>query len=313
MNSKNQTRQSASERAYQRHRVRRRIEERSVVAFLVVATLVSIVTTIAIVVILLTDSLPFFGEVSLGQFFTDTDWDPPVKFGIWPLLNGTLLVSLIAMVVATLLGLGAAIYLSEYAPQRVAKAVKPVLEILAGIPTIVFGYFALTFVTPHILRPLFGTDIVPQFNALSAGIVMGLLITPLVSTLSEDAMRSVPRSLRYSAYALGATKLEVIFKVVIPAALSGIIASIILALSRAVGETLIVTVAAGLQPNLTASPLEPVQTITAAIVRTVGGEAPRGSIEYQSIFAIGLVLFLFTLALNLIGRWVIRRHRLRYE
>ena len=214
--------------------------------------------------------------------------------------------------VALVLGMGSAIFLSEYAPHWLRQIVKPVLEILAGIPTVVYGYFALLTVTP-LLRGILGTDVVPQFNAFSAGIVMGILIMPLVSTLVEDAMLSVPRSLRYSAYALGATRAQVIFKVVLPAALSGIISAFILALSRAVGETLIVTIAAGLQPNLTIWPFESVQPITSAIVRTVSGEAPRGSLEYQSIFAIGLVLFLMTLGLNLIGRWVVSKYRLRYN
>jgi len=297
---------------YARHLKLRKIEERAVFAFLIAAASVSIVTTVAILVILLADSIPFFTEVSFWSFITDAEWDPPQRFGLLPLLSGTMLVSVIAVAVAFTLGLGSAIYLAEYAPSKVAKTVKPILEILSGIPTVVFGYFALTFVTP-LLQSLFGIELVFTFNALSAGIVMGLLITPLVATLSEDAMRAVPRSLRYSAYALGATKLEVILKVVVPAALSGVMASFVLALSRAVGETLIVTIAAGLRPNITASPFESIQTITAAIVRTVQGEAPRGSLDYQALFALGLALFVVTLSLNLIGRWIVKRHRLKYE
>ena len=300
------------QQGFKRKRSSRDIEGRIVVGFLVAATLITIVTTVAIVFVLLSDSISFFLQVPLLDFLWDTEWDPPVRFGIWPLINGTLLIAGIAGVVALVLGMGSAIFLSEYAPHWLRQIVKPVLEILAGIPTVVYGYFALLTVTP-LLRGILGTDVVPQFNAFSAGIVMGILIMPLVSTLVEDAMLSVPRSLRYSAYALGATRAQVIFKVVLPAALSGIISAFILALSRAVGETLIVTIAAGLQPNLTIWPFESVQPITSAIVRTVSGEAPRGSLEYQSIFAIGLVLFLMTLGLNLIGRWVVSKYRLRYN
>ena len=294
------------------HLRRRKREERLIKVLFLAAAMVSVVTTVAIVVVLLTDSFRFFAEVPVWNFLTDAHWDPPVAFGVLPLINGTLLVAGIAGVVAFVLGLGSAIFLSEYAPERLARTLKPILEVLAGIPTVVYGYFALLFISP-LLRSIFGVEVVPLFNPLSAGIAMGLLITPLVSTLAEDAMLAVPRSLRYSAYALGATKLEVVFKVVVPAALSGIIAAFILALSRAIGETLIVTIAAGLQPNLTINPFESAQTITSAIVRTVGGEAPRDSIEYTAIFALGLVLFLFTLSLNLVGHWIVRRFRLRYE
>lgn len=295
-----------------RHLTLRKWEERLVKAFFLSAALLSVVTTIAIVAVLLNDSLSFFGEVSLWRFLTETQWDPPVHFGVLPLINGTLMVAAIAAIVALVLGLGSAIFLAEYAPERLRKALKPVLEILAGIPTVVYGYFALTFISP-LLRSVFGIEIIPLFNPLSAGIAMGLLITPLVSTLAEDAMLSVPRSLRYSAYALGATKLEVTFRVVIPAALSGIIAAFILAISRAVGETLIVTIAAGLQTSIVPNPLQSAQPITSAIVRTIGGEAPRGSVEYEAIFALGLVLFIMTLALNLLGHWIVRKFRLRYE
>lgn len=298
---------------YRRNRLYQKIEERIVLVFLISAALLSIVTTVGILSILLNDSLSFFLNVGeWWRFFTDTVWDPPVFFGVLPLLNGTLLISLIATTIAFILGFTVAIYLSEYASPRVEKMVRPVLEVFGGIPTVVYGYFAITFLTP-LLRSALGTDIVPQFNALSASIVMGFLIMPLVATLSTEAMQSVPNSLRNSAYALGATKIEVIFKIVVPAAISGIVASFILAFSRAIGETLIVTIAAGLRSNITVSPLEPVQTITAAIVRTIGGEAPRDSLEYYSIFAIGLALFIITFGLNIFGQWFVKRYRIKYE
>ena len=222
------------------------------------------------------------------------------------------MVAVIAGLVSLTLGLGAAIFLSEYSPESVRKILKPVLEILAGIPTVVYGYFALTFITP-ILQGIFGSDRVIIFNALSAGIVMGLMIMPMVSTLSEDAMIAVPRSLRDAAYALGATRFEVSTKVVIPAALSGIVASFILALSRAIGETMIVKIAAGATPNLTLNPLESIQAMTAYIVQISLGETAHGSIEYQTIFAVGLLLFVMTLAMNILGRVIISRFRQVYE
>ncbi|MDP6666471.1 MAG: phosphate ABC transporter permease subunit PstC [Dehalococcoidia bacterium] len=279
------------------------------------AALISILTTIGVVVILVVQSSGFFAEVSVWEFLSGTEWAPllsPQKFGVLSLVGGTLLVAVIAGIVSLTLGLGAAIFLSEYAPERLRRVLKPILEVLAGIPTVVYGYFALTFVTP-ILQDIFGADRVIVFNALSAGLVMGLMIMPMVSTLSEDAMVAVPRSLRDAAYALGATRFEVATSVVIPAALSGIVASFILAVSRAIGETMIVKIAAGATPNLTLNPLESIQAMTAYIVQVSLGETPQGSLEYKTIFAVGLLLFVMTLAMNIVGRWVISRFRQEYE
>ena len=297
-------------------RRRRQYLEQSIVAWLLrVTALISVLTTIGIVLILVVESVGFFSQVSVWEFVTGQEWTPlfkPQHFGALPLIGGTLLVAVIAGLVSLTLGLGAAIFLSEYAPESVRKILKPVLEILAGIPTVVYGYFALTFITP-ILQGIFGSDRVIIFNALSAGIVMGLMVMPMVSTLSEDAMIAVPRSLRDAAYALGATRFEVSTKVVIPAALSGIVASFILALSRAIGETMIVKIAAGATPNLTLNPLESIQAMTAYIVQISLGETAHGSIEYQTIFAVGLLLFLMTLAMNILGRVIISRFRQVYE
>lgn len=274
--------------------------------------LASVLTTIGIVVSLATQAVGFFREVSIWEFLTGTRWTPilePRSFGVLPLVAGTLLVAGIAAGVALPVGTATAIFLAEYAPGRVRRFIKPTLEVLAGIPTVVYGYFALTFVTPQLQR-VFPDMLV--FNALSAGLVMGIMIIPMVSSLSEDAMVAVPRSLRQAAYALGATRLEVSLRVVVPAALSGIVAAFILALSRAVGETMLVTIAAGATPKLTANPLESVQAMTAYIVQLALGEAPHGSLEYNTIFAVGLLLFVMTLAMNLLGYWVVRRWRERY-
>lgn len=302
------------ERVAQRRK--RQHTEQLVVSWLLrLASIISILTTVGIVIILVTQSIGFFAEVSPWEFLTGTEWAPlfsPQKFGVLSLVGGTLLVAVIAGIVSLTLGLGAAIFLSEYAPERLRRVLKPVLEVLAGIPTVVYGYFALTFVTP-ILQNIFGHDNVIVFNALSAGLVMGLMIMPMVSTLSEDAMVAVPRSLRDAAYALGATRFEVSTKVVIPAALSGIVASFILGVSRAIGETMIVKIAAGATPNLTLNPLESIQAMTAYIVQVSLGETPQGSLEYKTIFAVGLLLFVMTLGMNIIGRWVISRFRQQYE
>ena len=252
------------------------------------------------------------GVVSVWEFFTGTRWTPILKpraYGVLPLVGGTLLIAAIAALVALPVGLAAAIFLSEYAPNKVRRIVKPVLEILAGIPTVVYGYFALTFVTP-ILKVFFPEMLV--FNALSAGIVMGVMIIPMVSSLSEDAMSSVPNSLRNGAYALGATRVEVSLRVVVPAALSGIVASFIIAISRAIGETMLVTIAAGATPNLTINPLDSIQTMTAFIVQLSLGETPHGSLEYNTIFAVGLLLFFITLVMNLLGHFIVRRWREKY-
>lgn len=252
-------------------------------------------------------------QVTLREFFTQTDWNPQIgKFGIWALVNATLVTTTIAMLVAIPLGLSVAIYLSEYASDRARSTLKPILEVLAGIPTVVYGYFALTFMTP-LLRSILGRDVVQIYNTASAGIVMGILILPLVSSMSEDALSAVPRSLREAAYGLGATRFETAVRVVVPAALSGIGAAIIVALSRAIGETMIVAIAAGAGPEFTFNPFESAETMTGHIVRMSGGDLSYDSIDYNSIFAIGLMLFFMTLSLNVISQWVIRRYREVYE
>ena len=271
--------------------------------------LISLFTTAGILYSLLSQAIGFFFEVPLIDFLTGTRWAPilkPQAYGVLPLVCGTLLVAAIAAVVALPIGLATAIFLSEYAPDKIRRILKPLLEILAGVPTVVYGYFALTFVTPQLQK------LVPDmlvFNALSAGLVMGIMIIPMVSSLSEDAMLAVPRSLRYAAYALGSTRLEVSLKVVVPAALSGIIASFIIAVSRAIGETMLVTLAAGATPRMTFNVFDSIQTMTAYIVQLSLGEAPHGSLEYNTIFAVGLLLFVMTLIMNVIGHLVVRRWR----
>lgn len=275
----------------------------------------SIFTTLGIVYELGKEALLFFQMpgVDLLATVTTSEWKPHVnKFGIWPLLTSTLITTLIAMTVAIPLGLSVAIYLSEYARPRVRNTLKPVLEVLAGIPTIVYGYFALTFMTP-ILRELFGRDVVQIYNMASAGLVMGILILPLITSMTEDALSAVPRSLREAAYGVGATKLEVALQIVVPAALSGIAAAIIVGISRAVGETMIVAVAAGAGPNFTLNPFAGAETITGHIVRISGGDLSYDSIDYNSIFALGLFLFFITLALNIISQAIVRRFREVYE
>ncbi|HEY5648924.1 MAG TPA: phosphate ABC transporter permease subunit PstC [Nitrospiria bacterium] len=272
----------------------------------------SILTTLGIVAVLLFETIAFFREVSILEFFTDTQWTPlfaEKHFGILPLLTGTFLTSIVAVIVAMPVGLTSAIYLSEYASDRVRKTVKPLLEILAGIPTVVYGYFALLFVTPMLQKILPGLS---GFNALGPGIVMGIMIIPMVSSLSEDAMYAVPNSLREGAYALGSSKLQVGLTIVVPAAFSGIAASFLLAVSRAIGETMIVAIAAGQQPRLTLNPMVPVETMTAYIVQVSLGDTPTGTIEYKTIFAVGMMLFLGTLALNLFSQWIKDRYRERY-
>ncbi|KAA3648474.1 MAG: phosphate ABC transporter permease subunit PstC [Chloroflexi bacterium] len=252
-------------------------------------------------------------EVSFLEFFTGTAWQPQLgKFGIWALLNSTLMVSVTAILVALPLGLSVAVYLSEYASERVRSILKPILEVLAGIPTVVYGYFALTFMTPF-LRLIFGDDIVQIYNTASAGIVIGILILPLVTSMSEDALSSVPRSLREGAYALGATKLETAVRVIVPAAFSGIAAAFIVAISRAIGETMIVAIAAGAGSAFTFNPFEAAETMTGHIVRISSGDLSYDSIDYNSLFAIGLLLFTMTLGLNLISQRVVARFREEYE
>ncbi|MQF93575.1 MAG: phosphate ABC transporter permease subunit PstC [SAR202 cluster bacterium] len=292
---------------------KRRFEEFFVLYILRFSALISIITTIGIISILGINSVPFFREVGFIEFFTGLEWTPlfiPQNFGVSPLVNGTFLVALIAAITALIFGLGSAFYLSEYASRKLRKILKPFLEILAGIPTVVYGYFALTFVTP-VIQFIFPETII--FNALSAGLVMGIMIIPMVSTLSEDAMNAVPSSLREAAYALGAKKYQVALKVVFPSAISGIVASFILAISRAIGETMIVSLAAGGKPALTINPLDAIQTMTAYIVTVSQGETPQGSVEYNSIFAVGLLLFFLTLIMNLIGRFVVTKYAQNYE
>lgn len=252
-------------------------------------------------------------RVSLWEFFTGTRWSPQIgQFGVLPLVTATLVTSVIAMLVALPLGLSVAVYLSEYASDRARRTLKPILEVLSGIPTVVYGYFALTFMTP-LLRGVFGQNTVQIYNMASAGLVIGILILPLVSSMAEDALSAVPRSLREAAYAVGATKLEVAVKVVVPAALSGIVAAFILAMSRAVGETMVVAIAAGQGPALTFNPFRSAETMTGHMVRISGGDLSYDSIDYNSIFAIGLLLFLITLLLNLISQRIVRRFREVYE
>ena len=275
----------------------------------------SIFITLGIVYELGKEALLFFQmpEVNLLATLTTVEWKPQIgKFGIWPLLNATLMTTLIAMAIAIPLGMAVAIYLSEYASPRVRKTLKPILEVLAGIPTIVYGYFALTFMTP-LLREIFGRDTVQIYNTASAGLVMGILILPLITSMTEDALSAVPRSLREAAYGVGATKLEVALQIVVPAALSGIAAAIIVGISRAVGETMIVAVAAGAGPNFTFSPFEGAETITGHIVRISGGDLSYDSIDYNSIFALGLFLFIITLTLNFVSQAIVRRFREVYE
>ena len=275
----------------------------------------SIFITIGIVYELGKEALLFFQmpEVDLLSMITTTEWKPHVnQFGIWPLLTSTLLTSTIAMSIAIPLGMSVAIYLSEYASPKVRNTLKPVLEVLAGIPTIVYGYFALTFMTP-LLRQIFGNDTVQIYNTASAGLVMGILILPLITSMTEDSLSAVPRSLREAAYGMGATKLEVAVQIVVPAALSGIAAAIIVGISRAIGETMIVAVAAGAGPNFTLNPFIGAETITGHIVRISGGDLSYDSIDYNSIFALGLFLFLVTLTLNVISQAIVRRFREVYE
>lgn len=296
-------------------RKKNRWSEKLIKLFLTFAGIVSIFTTIAIVYELGKESLLFFSlpEVNLIDFLTTTTWQPSIgKFGVLPLVTSTLITSFFAMLVAIPLGLGAAIFLSEYASERTRKVIKPILEILAGIPTVVYGYFALTFMTP-ILRSIFGENKVEIYNMLSAGLVMGIMILPLISSMSEDALHAVPRSLRDAAFGLGATRLETSIQIVLPAALSGIIAAVILGISRAVGETMIVAIAAGSGPNFTFNPFKAAETMTGYIARISGGDLAYDTADYNSIFAIGLLLFLITLLLNMISRKISRKYREVYE
>lgn len=288
---------------------RRHMHERFIETFLFLSALLSIAIMLAIIVMLVKESLVFFQHVSIWQFVTDTQWTPlfdDAHYGIMPLVSGTIVSSLIALLVALPLGTVIAIYLSEFAPFTVREMAKPFLELLGGVPTVVYGYFALLFVTP-LLQIIFPE--LPGFNLLSAGLVMGIMIIPYVSSMTEDAMRAVPMNLREGSYAMGATRFQTAIRVVMPAAFSGIAAAYILGISRAVGETMVVAIAAGMQPNLTWNPMEPAATITAYIVQVSLGDLPHGSIGYQTIFAAGLTLLLITLLFNIIGHVLRKRYR----
>jgi phosphate transport system permease protein len=287
------------------------LPERAIEVALLGCGVISIAVTAGILGVLLFETIEFFAEVSLADFFGDTRWTPlfaDKHFGIWPLITGTLLTSAIAIAVALPFGLLAAIYLAEFANPRTRRILKPTLEVLAGIPTIVYGYFALVFLTPILQLVVPGLS---GFNALSPGIIMGIMIIPMISSLSEDALYAIPDSLREGAYALGAGKLPTIFRVVLPAARSGIIAALVLAISRAIGETMIVTIAAGQQPNFTLDPRVPIETMTAFIISISKGDTPTGTLEFRTIFAVGSMLFLMTFAMNILGHRMARK--LRYQ
>ncbi|MBW3646985.1 MAG: phosphate ABC transporter permease subunit PstC [Actinobacteria bacterium] len=293
-----------------------RVGERVIEGLLFLAALLSVLTTIGILVALLGGTLEFFREIGVADFLFGTTWTPLFangSFGVLPILNATLLITGIAILVAAPLGLGAALYLSEYAGQRSRKVLKPVLEVLAGIPTVVYGFFAISFVTPSVLRPLLGEASIGIFNALSAGLVIGILIIPIIASLSEDALSAVPQAMRDGALALGATRTKVARKVVLPAALSGVIASFVLALSRGIGETMVVVIAAGSIAQLTLDPREPMQTMTAFIAQAALGDQPVGSLGYNTLFAVGTLLFLVTLLVNVISIRLVRRFREVYE
>ncbi|GGK63898.1 phosphate ABC transporter permease subunit PstC [Rufibacter glacialis] len=290
-----------------------KLSEKIIEGLLWLAATITILVTIGIIWVLLSGSIPFFQKVSIIEFITGTEWTPlfaKKEFGILPLVAGTFLTTAIAIAVALPLGLTIAIYLNEYAPARLKSTIKPVLEVLATIPTVVYGFFALTVVTPFL------QGFIPNlagFNALSAGIVMGIMIIPMISSLSEDAISAVPKSLREAAYGMGSTRLQTAFKVMVPAASSGIIVSVILAISRAVGETMLVAIAAGQQPRFTLNPLVPIETITTYIVQVSLGDVPHGSLEYRTIFAAGLVLFVFTFALNNLSFWIKKKYQEKYD
>ena len=301
-----------------RRRPLRRSGEKVIVGSLTLCAAISLLTTGVIIYVLVSEAATFFGEVSFGEFFFDTTWQPlfnPISFGIWELVAGTANVVLWSMVMALPLGLATAIYLSEYAAPRTRRILKPVLEALAGVPTVVFAYFAINVVTLELLKPaleVVGVDL-PVFNALAASAMLAVMILPTIASISEDAMASVPRDLREAGYGLGATRLEVAWKVVVPAALSGIVASVLLAIARVVGETMIVAIAAGSTPNLTLSPFETIQTMTGYMLQVGLGDARRGTTDYQSLFAVGMMLFLITLAFNIGAHLLVARFREEYE
>ena len=312
-----------------------RVRELCIRFSIFLCALLSIATTLGIILVLVNETIvsipgmagkdhePFFQLASIVDFLTGTEWSPEARIepqiGVLPLICGTLQVAVIASLVGLPMGILSAVYLSEYAPPRVRTVIKPILEILAGIPTVVYGFFALDFITPHLLKPvfegLFGMEegTVGTFNMLSAGIVVGIMVIPMVSSLSEDALRAVPRSLREAGYALGSTKFHVSVKIVLPAAFSGIVASFLLAVSRAIGETMAVAIAGGSARNLTLNPLESVQAMTSFIVHTGTGDAATGQLDYQAIYAVALCLFVMTLLMNVVSQWVMRRYREVYD
>ncbi len=293
--------------------MKRKITEGVIKVVLTICAVITVLVTIGIVVILGKESYLFFKDVSIVEFFTSTKWQPSIEqFGVLPLINSTLTTSFIAMLVAAPLGLCVAIYLSEYATKKTRSILKPILEILAGIPTVVYGYFALTFMTPF-LRLVFGQHNVEVYNTASAGLVMGILILPLVSSITEDALSSVPNALREASYGLGGNKLQCTLTVVVPAAFSGIAAAFILGLSRAIGETMIVALAAGAGPNFTFNPFEAAETLTGYIVRISGGDVSYNTVDYNSIFALGLFLFVITLTLNIISRKIVQKFQEEYD
>ncbi len=290
-----------------------KLKEKIIENFLALCAFISILTTVGIILVLLVEAISFFREVSLVEFLTNDQWTPlfaQKNFGILPLVSGTMLTSSIAIAVALPVGLTIAVYLNEYAPGGFRKSLKPILEILAAIPTVVYGFFALMVVTPFLQSFIPGLS---GFNALSAGLVMGVMIIPFVSSLSEDALYAVPNSLREASYGMGSTRFQTAFKVTVPAASSGIVVSVILAISRAIGETMIVAIAAGHQPRLTFDPTVPIETITAYIVQVSMGDVPHGTLEYRTIFAAGITLFVFTFILNNISFWIKKRYQEQYE
>lgn len=299
-----------------RKSLRNRPFEVLIVGSLWVCGIVSVLTTLLIVVTLFGETVAFFEEVSPREFFFTTQWQAlfePETFGIWELVAGTLNVLLWSLLLAVPVGLAAAVYLSEYAHPNVRRLLKPVLEALAGVPTVVYAFFALTFITEDFLRPLLGNDRVPIFNAFSASLIMAVMILPTIASVSEDAMSSVPRDLREAAYGLGSTRLEVAFKVVFPAALSGIIAAILLAVARVIGETMIVAIAAGSTPNLTLMPLESIQTMTGYMLQIALGDVGRGTTQYTSLFAVASTLFVFTFIINVVATMIVNRFREAYD
>ena len=298
-----------------RRRPFRRLPERAIIAVLYACAALSLITTLAIVIVLFREAFSFFRVVSPREFFLGTEWQPlfePISYGVWELVAGTMNVVFWSLLFALPVGLATAIYLSEYAHPATRSVLKPLLEALAGVPTVVYAYFALQVVTQDILRPIFGQDI-SFFNSLGASLMMAVMILPTIASISEDAMSNVPRDLREAAYGLGSTRMEVALRVVVPAALSGVVAGVLLAIARVVGETMIVAIAAGSTPNLTLSPLESIQTMTGYMLQVGLGDAARGTIDYQSLFAVGSTLFVLTFTLNIVAHWIVGRFREAYD